>query len=145
MTYIKSPIFYMGNKYRLLPQLIPLFPARINTFYDLFGGSGCMSANVKADKIVYNEINENIVELYKLFLKYSPEEIDTRIREYIKEYGLNTEGTDVRQNNKKRASELAQKYRKERVERLRAEGCTNPWSVVVAGKEPKYKKGHDKE
>ena len=99
MTYIKSPIFYMGNKYRLLPQLIPLFPARINTFYDLFGGSGCMSANVKAEKIVYNELNENIVELYKLFLKYSPEEIDARIRKYIKEYGLNTEGTDVRQNN----------------------------------------------
>jgi DNA adenine methylase Dam len=89
----------MGNKYRLLPQLIPLFPAKIKTFYDLFGGSGCMSANVKAEKIVYNEINENIVELYKLFLKYTPEEIDSRIRSYIKEYDLNTEGTDVRQNN----------------------------------------------
>lgn len=45
--YIKSPIFYMGNKYRLLPQLIPLFPSNINTFYDLFGGSGCMSGNVE--------------------------------------------------------------------------------------------------
>lgn len=99
MTYIKSPIFYMGNKYRLLPQLIPLFPARINTFYDLFGGSGCMSGNVKANRIVYNEINENIVELYKLFLKYTPEEIDNRIKGYIKEYDLNTEGTDVSQNN----------------------------------------------
>ena len=99
MTYLKSPIFYMGNKYRLLPQLIPLFPTKIKTFYDLFGGSGCMSANVKAEKIVYNEINENIVELYKLFLKYTPEEIDSRIRSYIKEYDLNTEGTDVRQNN----------------------------------------------
>ena len=97
--YLKSPIFYMGNKYRLLPQLIPLFPAKINTFYDLFGGSGCMSANVEANRIVYNEINENIVELYKLFLKYTPEEIDSRIRSYIKEYDLNTEGTDVRQNN----------------------------------------------
>ena len=113
MIYIKSPIFYMGNKYRLLPQLIPLFPARINTFYDLFGGSGCMSANVKAEKIVYNEINENIVELYKLILKYSTEEIDARIREYIKEYGLNTEGTDVRQNNpdiKKIRDYYADKY-----------------------------------
>lgn len=99
MTYIKSPIFYMGNKYRLLPQLIPLFPAKIDTFYDLFGGSGCMSANVEAKKIVYNEINKNIVELYKLFLKYTPEEIDSRIKSYIKEYDLNIEGTDVRQNN----------------------------------------------
>lgn len=99
MTYIKSPIFYMGNKYRLLPQLLPLFPSNIDTFYDLFGGSGCMSGNVKANRIVYNEINENIVELYKLFLKYTPEEIDNRIKGYIKEYDLNTEGTDVSQNN----------------------------------------------
>lgn len=97
--YIKSPIFYMGNKYRLLPQLLPLFPSNIDTFYDLFGGSGCMSGNVKANRIVYNEINENIVELYKLFLEYTPEEIDSRIKDYIKEYDLNTEGTDVRQNN----------------------------------------------
>lgn len=97
--YMKSPIFYMGNKYRLLPQLIPLFPSDIDTFYDLFGGSGCMSGNVKANRIVYNEINDNIVELYKLFLEYTPEEIDSRIKEYIKEYDLNTEGTDVRQNN----------------------------------------------
>ncbi len=74
MTYIKSPIFYMGNKYRLLPQLLPLFPNNIDTFYDLFGGSGCMSGNVNANRIVYNEINENIVELYKLFLEYTPEE-----------------------------------------------------------------------
>ena len=96
--YIKSPIFYMGNKYRLLPQLIPLFPSNIDTFYDLFGGSGCMSGNVNANRIVYNEIDENIVELYKLFLKYSPEEIDKKIREYIKEYDLNTEGTDIRKN-----------------------------------------------
>ena len=50
-----------------------------------------------------------------------------------------------RRNNRKKASELAQKYRKERVERLRAEGCTNAWSVVVGGKEPKYKRNSDKE
>lgn len=97
--YIKSPIFYMGNKYRLLPQLIPLFPSNINTFYDLFGGSGCMSGNVESKHTVYNEINDNIVNLYKLFLKYTPEEIDTSIHTYIHTYNLNTEGTDVNQNN----------------------------------------------
>ena len=99
MKYIKSPIFYMGNKYKLLPQLIPLFPKNIDTFYDLFGGSGCMSGNIKAKKTIYNEINENIVNLYKLFLKYTPEEIDSTIRNYIEKYNLNKEGTDVRQNN----------------------------------------------
>lgn len=40
MKYIKSPIFYMGNKYDLLHELIPRFPKKeeINTFIDLFGG-----------------------------------------------------------------------------------------------------------
>lgn len=99
MTYIKSPIFYMGNKYKLLEQLIPLFPTNINTFYDIFGGSGVVSANVNAKYIKYNEINKNIVELYKLFLKYTPEDIDYTIRQYIYSYNLNTECTDVRQNN----------------------------------------------
>ena len=89
----------MGNKYKLLEQLIPLFPTNINTFYDIFGGSGVVSGNINAKYIKYNEINNNIVELYKLFLKYTPEDIDYSIRQYIHSYNLNTEGTDVRQNN----------------------------------------------
>lgn len=35
MKLLKSPIFYMGNKYKLLPQLLPLFPKNIDTFYDM--------------------------------------------------------------------------------------------------------------
>ena len=41
----KSPIFYMGSKYRLLNQLLPLFPEECNTFIDAFGGSGVVSMN----------------------------------------------------------------------------------------------------
>ncbi len=36
--YIKSPLNYTGGKYKLLPQIIPIFPSDINTFVDLFGG-----------------------------------------------------------------------------------------------------------
>lgn len=94
---VKSPIFYMGNKYKLLPQLLPLIPDNIETFYDLFGGSGCM-CNVPSKKYVYNELNDNIVALYKLFTTYTPEELIEYIEDMIKTYDLNTEGTDVRQN-----------------------------------------------
>lgn len=96
---IKSPIFYMGNKFDLLPQILPYFPNNVETFYDLFGGSGCVSGNVIADKIVYNELNENIVGLYDLFLKYTCEELVTYIKDCIVKFDLNTEGTGVRQNN----------------------------------------------
>ena len=106
-TYAKSPIFYMGNKYRLLPQLMSLFPQDINCFYDIFGGSGVVSANINSKNIIYNEFNENIINIYKLFLKYTPEEINTKINNYIKEYDLNREGTDIRQNNPNVAEERA--------------------------------------
>ena len=35
---IKSPLNYTGGKFKLLPQILPLFPNDINTFVDLFGG-----------------------------------------------------------------------------------------------------------
>lgn len=37
-SLIKSPLNYVGGKYKLLPQILPLFPDRIRTFYDVFGG-----------------------------------------------------------------------------------------------------------
>ncbi|MCA6072598.1 MAG: DNA adenine methylase, partial [Endomicrobium sp.] len=37
-TFIKSPLNYVGGKYKILPQIIPLFPKDINCFVDLFAG-----------------------------------------------------------------------------------------------------------
>lgn len=33
--FIKSPLNYVGGKFKLLPQIIPLFPTNINRFFDL--------------------------------------------------------------------------------------------------------------
>lgn len=54
--YIKGFIPYTGNKYKLLNQIIPLFP-KTHTFVDLFCGSGCVGINVldKYDKVVFND------------------------------------------------------------------------------------------
>lgn len=97
MKYVKSPIFYMGNKYKLLDQLIPLFPKNIDKFYDLFGGSGCM-LNTPCNTYVYNEMNENIYNLFNMFDIYMSDLIINRIKENIEKFDLNREGTDVRQN-----------------------------------------------
>lgn len=34
----KNPFNYGGAKYKLLSQILPLFPDNINTLIDLFGG-----------------------------------------------------------------------------------------------------------
>lgn len=46
----KSPMNYIGNKYRLLPQMMPLFPEKIDCFMDLFCGGLDVSINIDAEK-----------------------------------------------------------------------------------------------
>ena len=85
---MRSPIFYMGNKHKLLPQLLKIFPKDIDTFYDLFGGSGCVTINVEANHKIYNDFNPNVVELVKLFKENEPNELDEYFKDKIKKYGL---------------------------------------------------------
>ncbi len=75
MIKMKSPIFYMGNKFRLLDQIKELLPNKINTFFDIFGGSGVMAINMKnrAEKVHYNEINKWIRNLFLFYY-----EVDTK-------------------------------------------------------------------
>ena len=99
-NFIKSPIHYMGCKYDLLGSMIEQFPKKeeVSVFYDIFGGSGTVSLNVPYDKIVYNELNGNMVNLLKMIKEENPQDIINHIQKRIKEFGLNEEGTDTRQN-----------------------------------------------
>lgn len=46
---LRSPLFYVGDKYKLMPQLNKLFPTQIENFYDVFCGGGSVSINAKAN------------------------------------------------------------------------------------------------
>lgn len=61
--YVKSPLNYTGGKYKLLTQILPLFPNDIETFVDLFGGGFNVGVNVNAKNIIYNDINVPVVPL----------------------------------------------------------------------------------
>lgn len=65
MIYIKSPVNYVGNKYKLLPQIVSIFPNEVNTFVDVFGGSGTVTLNVKANQYIYNDICEPVTSIVK--------------------------------------------------------------------------------
>ncbi len=72
---IQSSIHYMGNKFKLLPQMLPYFPKNINRFYDLFGGSATVSLNIKANEYHINDLSNHVYNLYKLFKEMSADEI----------------------------------------------------------------------
>ena len=62
--FLKSPLNYIGGKYKLLPQLIEFFPEKINTFVDLFSGGFNVGINVDCNKVICNDMNTFILDLY---------------------------------------------------------------------------------
>lgn len=88
MEYIKSPLNYVGGKYKLLTQILPLFPENIKTFYDIFGGGGNVSINILADKIVYNDLSIQVVQILEAFKKTNIENMLHEIDHYIESFGL---------------------------------------------------------
>lgn len=78
----------MGNKSKLLPQLLQIFPKDINNFIDLFTGGGDVAANVTANHIYANDINEPVIEILQDFQKYTLEELMEYIDKRIDEFGL---------------------------------------------------------
>ncbi len=91
---IISPIPYMGNKKKLINKgLVNMFPNRINTFVDLFSGSGIVSMNTRANKIIMNDIDHHLIELYSLFREHTADEIILHIENRIRQFGLAPEST----------------------------------------------------
>lgn len=102
MKYAKSPIFYMGNKHDLLDLLYSYFPKKeeVKTFIDLFGGSGVVSINSKYDKIIYNELNESIYNLFKMLNQTDLEDLFRHFDNRIKQFNLPKSSTDIRRKIK---------------------------------------------
>lgn len=66
---IKSPLNYTGGKYRLLPQILPLFPQKIDRFIDLFCGGCNVGCNVIANEIIFNDNDARLIKLLKVLQK----------------------------------------------------------------------------
>ena len=64
---IQSPLNYTGGKFKLLPQILPLFPEKINCFVDLFCGGCNVGINVNSKSVIYNDLNEHLLYLYNTF------------------------------------------------------------------------------
>lgn len=83
---VVSPIFYMGIKTKLIKKgLIDLFPKNIDTFVDLFCGSGVVSMNVQAKRYLLNDIDINLINLLKFFKQNDSKKIIKDI-EYVSNY-----------------------------------------------------------
>ena len=92
--YIKSPLNYTGGKYKLLNQILPLFPEDINTFVDLFTGGCNVAINVNANRVIANDLCSEVISVYEGIQNGTTEENIRMIEETINEYSLSKENKE---------------------------------------------------
>lgn len=92
--YIKSPLNYTGGKYKILENIFELCPKNIDTFYDILGGGFNVGINVDANKVIYNDQNKYLKELFDYFKNTSIEKILEDVKSIIEKYDLNLENRE---------------------------------------------------
>lgn len=85
---IKSPLNYVGGKYKLLPQILPYIPDNINTFVDLFTGGCNVGININANKIICNDLEAVVINLFTNWQSLSSKEALEKLKETILKYDL---------------------------------------------------------
>ena len=97
LKVVRSPFFYVGNKYKLVPQLKKKFPEKIRRFIEPFCGGGSVYLNVGADEYLLNDINEYMINLHKLLYSFrdcGQEFFDSTIK-IIEDYDLSASFIDI--------------------------------------------------
>jgi adenine-specific DNA-methyltransferase len=85
---IQSPLNYTGGKFKLLGQILPHFPERIDTFVDLFCGGCNVGINVRADRVIFNDNSPKLLDIYNTFKNLGRDVVLDRIDAVITQYGL---------------------------------------------------------
>lgn len=86
----RSPLFYVGDKYKLMKQLVNLFPKEINNFYEPFVGGGTVFLNIQAKKYFLNDIDKHLINIHKLLIASAknPEKFFKDAEKIIHKYKL---------------------------------------------------------
>ena len=91
MEYIKAPMNYIGNKYRIMGQIQRWFPKNVDLMVDLFCGGCDVTFNTNANEHIANDLNFFVIDIYKEFQRLGIGEAIRRIDDIINEWKLTKE------------------------------------------------------
>ncbi len=105
----RSPLFYVGDKYKLMPEIKKYLPSYINTYVEPFVGGGSSFLNVKAKRYLVNDIDNSIINIHKMLYQNAEDKnrFFNKIFKIINHYGLSCS-----YNGHLVPEELKQKYKK---------------------------------
>ena len=87
---VRSPLFYVGDKRKLMCQIKTHFPKHIERLIEPFVGGGSVFMNVDADGFLLNDLNLSVILIHRMLCSYSGR-TDEFFRDFfslIQKYGL---------------------------------------------------------
>lgn len=87
---VRSPLFYVGDKYKIINEIKRYFPIGIHRFVEPFVGGGSVFMNVNANEFFLNDIDSNIIAIHKMLCEYADKSEDfyKRVDEVVTHYAM---------------------------------------------------------
>ena len=88
--FIRSPLFYVGDKYKIISHIKKFFPKPIDRFIEPFCGGGSVFLNTKANFYLINDIDSYVIKLHKFLISNSKNtnKFWNEIKKNIEKYNL---------------------------------------------------------
>ena len=135
-TYRRSPFFYVGDKYKLVPQLKENFPKNIDRFIEPFCGGGSVFLNTDANQYLLNDIDSYLIKLHKFLIESSsqPQVFWNELKLNIEKYNLSATfmGRDIpKEYRKEFVKTYFAKYNKEAYIKMRSDFNENKDDMML--------------
>lgn len=87
---VRSPLFYVGDKYKIISDIKLHFPQSIHRFVEPFVGGGSVFMNVDAQEFLLNDIDANIIAIHRMLCGYASnkKKFYKKVDAIVEQYGL---------------------------------------------------------
>jgi len=99
MDKLQPFLKWPGGKRQLLPEIRKYIPSTYNTYYEPFVGAGAVLFDIKPEKAVINDINKELINLYKVIMNV--DKIELLINDLKKHENNSTYYYQIREMDRK--------------------------------------------
>lgn len=87
---VRSPLFYVGDKYKIIGEIQSHFPRQIHRLIEPFVGGGSVMMNVEAGSYLLNDIDGYVINLHRMLATYLGRENEffEELYKRVDKYGL---------------------------------------------------------
>lgn len=78
---VKPVMKWVGGKRQLLSEILPMIPNEFNKYFEPFVGAGAVLFDMLPDKAVVNDLNTELINVYKV-IKEQPDELIELLKEH---------------------------------------------------------------